>query len=236
MGHTHHYWCPKCEKERGVSDWWPNWFPAPCPGGGHHDWQWKKREPLAKLEGAQDLLEKRAALLTKNILTLEGQARAEVHKGTPQAKKQAMALLKKKKVFEDNLAKLGAQQNNLQALQDKLEEADFNKQSIAAQLEAAKALKKLNVDKVEDVLDQIRETMQQADEISQVLCQPLADDAIDEGELLAELEELEAMDSKEELAQLQVPVASELAKHEGQQLEDDAEAELRALEAELATA
>ena len=56
-----------------------------------------------------------------------------------------------------------------------------------------------NIDKVDDLMDEIKEEMEMADEISNALAQPVDPLMADEDDLLAELQELEAEDVEEQL-------------------------------------
>jgi len=91
---------------------------------------------------------------------------------------------------------------------------------------------------VDDMMDDIREEMEMASEISNAIAQPVDPLLIDDDELLAELEELEAADVEEELlkqpakkTEINLPAvpSSKLPA-----LQKDEADELRKLEAELA--
>lgn len=75
---------------------------------------------------------------------------------------------------------------------------------------AAKALKQahnnMDVDKVEDLMDEVREQQQIADEISQVISNPIGfGQDVDEDELMKELEELEQEDLDKQLLETGEP-------------------------------
>lgn len=97
-----------------------------------------------------------------------------------------------------------------------------------------------DIDKVDNLMDDIKEEMEMADEISNALAQPVDPLMTDEDDLLAELQELEAQDVEDELLQpaktqeVAFPDApsTELPKISGATKEE--EAELKQLEAELA--
>ena len=97
-----------------------------------------------------------------------------------------------------------------------------------------------NIERVDDLMDEIKEEMEMADEISNALAQPVDPLLTDEDDLLAELQELEAEDveeqllqptRKEEIALPDVP-SNELPAIPNATKEE--EAELKQLEAELA--
>ncbi len=98
----------------------------------------------------------------------------------------------------------------------------------------------VGIDRVDDLMDEIKEEMEMADEISNALAQPVDPLLADEDELLAELQELEAADVEDELLQPakgnvvslpSVPTAKLPAIPNATREE---EAELKKLEAELA--
>src|SRR5690625_4747767 len=77
---------------------------------------------------------------------------------------------------------------------------------------AAKALKQahnnMDVDKVEDLMDEVREQQQIADEISQVISSPMAfGQEVDEDELMKELEDMEQEELERELLRTGEPEA-----------------------------
>merc|ERR1712038_782880 len=92
----------------------------------------------------------------------------------------------------------------------------------------------VGIEQVDELMDDIREEMEQAQEIGDAIAAPVDPLAVDEDELLAELEQMGADDLEAEL--LSVPGASlpsvpdtKLPAHK--QKEED---EMKALEAELA--
>merc|ERR1712087_583861 len=96
----------------------------------------------------------------------------------------------------------------------------------------------VGIEKVDDLMDDIREEMEMANEISDAIAAPVDPFAEDEDDLLAELEQMGADDLEAEL--LKAPVANNevlLPDVPDQKLPDlnNAEAEeMRKLEAELA--
>ena len=99
-----------------------------------------------------------------------------------------------------------------------------------------------DIEKVDDLMDEIKEEMELADEISNALAQPVDPLIADEDDLLAELNELEANDVEEELlkptkkveaapAMPDVPTTAMPSIKNATKAEED---ELKQLEAELA--
>ena len=70
------------------------------------------------------------------------------------------------------------------------------------------AHKEMDIDKVQDLKDEISEQQQIADEISQIISSPIGNDTLDEDELLKELEELEQETIQEELLVIPTPKRS----------------------------
>ena len=129
-----------------------------------------------------------------------------------------------------------------------LESAQQNIETFKA-MDAAKGAmadirKVTDIDKVDDLMDGIKEEMELADEISNALAQPIDPLMQDEDDLLAELEELAVEDAEAQL--LQQPAATVTTRQEEYpavpssklptitNATKEEEEELRQLEAELA--
>jgi charged multivesicular body protein 4 len=100
--------------------------------------------------------------------------------------------------------------------------------------------KDMNIDQVDDIMDDIREQMDIANEINDAISQPLGGEVLDEDELLGELESLEQESLDEQLLGLgaakeplaKLPSAPQKAPAKKQAVDEDAE--LAALEASMA--
>ena len=125
-----------------------------------------------------------------------------------------------------------------------LESAQQNAATIQAMTSGKNAMAGIraenDIDRVDDLMDDIREEMEMADEVSGALAQPVDPLMVDDDALLAELQELEAGDVQEQLLRPakkddvslpQVP-SGKLPAIPGATKEEAAE--LKALEAELA--
>lgn len=91
-----------------------------------------------------------------------------------------------------------------------LENANTNTEVLKIMGGAAKALKaahnNMDVDKVEDLMDEVREQQQIAEEISNVISNPIAfGQEVDEDELMKELEELEQEELDKQLLETGEP-------------------------------
>lgn len=146
-------------------------------------------------------------------------------------------------MFEAEIDKIQNVKMTLETQVINLESAAQNAETFKAMEAGSKTMKKIRqdvgIDKVDDIMDEIKEEMELANEINNAIAQPVDPMLADDDELLAELNALEANDLEAEL--LAPPTSNintyslptvpnsklpSLAKEE----EDD----LRKLEAELA--
>ncbi|KAL7536410.1 hypothetical protein ACHAXR_012071 [Thalassiosira sp. AJA248-18] len=183
--------------------------------------------------------EKREQHLEKKIEQLVVEAKAKMAK---KDKKGALFALKRKKLYETEIDKIANIKMTLETQVMNLESAAQNAETFKAMNAGKSAMSNLredtNIDKVDDLMDDIKEEMEMADEISNALAQPVDPLMADEDDLLAELQELEAEDVEEQLLQpakmeafpdapsSKLPVIPNATKEE--------EDELKQLEAELA--
>merc|ERR1739846_82565 len=111
-------------------------------------------------------------------------------------KKGALFAMKRKKLHDAELAKIENVKMTLETQVINLESASQNKDTFLAMKEGKNAMAKIRddvgIEKVDELMDDIREEMEQAQEISDAL-------AADEDELLAELEQMGADDLEEQL-------------------------------------
>lgn len=150
--------------------------------------------------------------------------------------------MKRKKLYEAEQEKIQNVKFTLETQVINLESAQQNKQTFDALKSGNTAMQNIRtevgIEQVDDIMDEIKEEMEMAQEINQAIAQPVDPLMTDEDELLAELNALETADLEAELlapptktADISLPDVPDsklptLAKKE----EDD----LRALEAELA--
>ncbi|KIV87860.1 hypothetical protein PV11_03378 [Exophiala sideris] len=134
------------------------------------------------------------ANLNTRIATLQARAQTSVKTGN---KTSALSALRSKKLAEQSLTSRTDTLHQLEQVYAKLEAAADQVEIIAAMQASAGALKTLNnkvggVERVEDVLDTLREEMGKTDEVSGVIAEPLDSNAVlDEGEVDDELESME---------------------------------------------
>uniref|UniRef100_A0A7S2LST0 Uncharacterized protein n=1 Tax=Leptocylindrus danicus TaxID=163516 RepID=A0A7S2LST0_9STRA len=192
------------------------------------------REQLAQ----QD---KRIALLDKRIAGSVAEAKDKMAK---KDKRGAMFALKRKKMYEAEIEKIENTKITIETQVIALESAVQNKETVNAMQQANSAMKDVrkenDVEAVDDLMDNIKEELDTAAEISNAISQPVDPYAYDDDELLAELNQLEEDDLEAELlkptpaeaAALNLPTVPD-NKLPAQQEAEDEEAALKALEAEM---
>lgn len=166
-------------------------------------------------------------------------------------KRAALQCLKRKKMYEAQADQLANQQLRIHDQKIMLEGAKATTETVAAMRSGAQAMKKLqketNIDDVDKTMEEITEQTENLRQINDALGQPIGFAAeIDEDDLDAELQELEAEELDRQLMEPAIPPTSARAEPDvgldlptvptggvatAASTEED---ELRALEAELA--
>ncbi|CAN8102519.1 unnamed protein product [Discula destructiva] len=147
-------------------------------------------ETIASLKELTEYLEHQTAVLETRIAELTITAQQAVSKKN---RVSALAALKSKKLAESSLQKRFATLNQLEEISAKIEQASDNVQLVKVMGASADVLKDLNAqvggaERVDEVVDRLREQISQADEVSSILAEQHGGPAIDEGELDAELD------------------------------------------------
>ena len=147
-------------------------------------------------------------------------------------------------MFEAEIDKIQNVKMTLETQVINLESAAQNAETFKAMEAGSKTMKKIRqdvgIDKVDDIMDEIKEEMELANEINNAIAQPVDPLLADEDELLAELNALEANDLEAEL--LAPPTKTSVnnfslpsvPNSKLPSLAKDEEDELKKLEAELA--
>ncbi|KAJ2558273.1 ESCRT-III subunit protein snf7 [Coemansia sp. RSA 1933] len=156
-------------------------------------------KPAATAKEAILTLRENIAMLEKRETHLQAKIDSEHEKARENAtrnKKAALAALKRKRLLETQIEKISGSRMTLEAQAMAIEATNVNLETMKAMQRGAEAMKgihkDLNVDKVDETMDEIREQMDLANEISDAISQPQMFGAeMDEDELNAELEELE---------------------------------------------
>jgi len=187
------------------------------------------KDGVMRVKETLDMLEKREKHLQSKIDKELKIAKENAQKN----KKAALMALKRKKLYEAEVEKMMNTRMNLEAQVIQIENASVNFEVLQAMKQGASALKNIhgsvNIERVEDTVDEIQEQMDLANEISNVIGQPMGN-TIDDDELLAELEELE----QEELDSKLLTVEPELPSAPTNFINPPAKAKLRTEEDELA--
>lgn len=116
-------------------------------------------------------------------------------------KSKALAALKRKKTLDGNIQKAEATLENIESQKDMLENASANAAVLKTMADTAKIVKQqhdnLDINKVEDIVDEMREQKEISEEIANILSQTTTK-ATDDEELLKELEgyQKEELDTK----------------------------------------
>lgn len=160
----------------------------------------KNAEPTP--QDAVNKLRETELLLVKKQEYLENKIDTEIataKKHGVKNKRLALQALKRKKQYEKQLQQVDATLSTLEFQRAALENATTNKEIIKTMDEAAKAfkvaLKNLDIDEIHQLMDDIAEQQDLANEITEAISNPFRiGQEIDEDELLAELEDLEHED------------------------------------------
>jgi len=211
--------------------------------GGRRDPRQAARDAIVSLRQQLQMIDKKEEHLQKKIEEETKKARANAVSN----KTVATAALKRKKMNEVELNRLGESRLHLEMQVNTLEAANMNAETMAAMKTAADALKvihgNLTMDKVDATMAAVNEQRELANEIAETIATPLYTTEIDDDELKRELEELEQDELNERLNQADhVPVHQPPSAKRVEQttrttkiaVEDDEEAQLKALQAELA--
>jgi len=158
---------------------------------------------IDKLRDTQDMLVKKQEYLEGKVRQEEEVAR----KNAKTNRRLALQALKRKKRYEKELEQVDGTLTTIEQQREALEGASTNTAVLNTITDAAKSLKKANneldVDKVQDMMDDVAEQQGIAKEISEAISNPAAfGQEFDEEELAAELAALDAEVEEEEQEQL----------------------------------
>ncbi|KOS39048.1 hypothetical protein ACN38_g10137 [Penicillium nordicum] len=204
------------------------------------------KNAILQLREQLDMLQKRERHLETQISEQEAMARKNVNTD----KNAAKNALRRKKVHDKNLEQTTAQIMQLEQQIYSIEAANINHETLAAMKQAGAAMKQIHggmkLEDVDKTMEELQDQHALSAEIGSVITSFPIGEQPDEEELDAELEDLEqeTMDAKM-LHTGTVPVGSQLdrlpavgntdLKHPAKaQEEDDEEAELAKLRAEMA--
>ncbi|KAL8939144.1 MAG: hypothetical protein Q9211_002880 [Gyalolechia sp. 1 TL-2023] len=223
---------------------WGTWF-------GGSSAQRRKDEPkkaILDLRQQLDTLQKRERHLENQMANEDKKARDSVSTNKPAAR----AALKRKKQHEHSLEQTNGQISMLEQQIYSIESANINQVTLAAMKNAGAAMKtihgRMTMEDVDETMEKIREQHVLAQEIGNAITSMPITEPIDEDELETELADMEQENLNQRMLDPgTVPVADNLGrmpnvaqgevkgKLKAQAVEeDDEEAELRKLQAEMA--
>ncbi|KAJ1551257.1 Charged multivesicular body protein 4C [Nowakowskiella sp. JEL0078] len=158
------------------------------------------KEAMTKLKEVQDSLDKLERKLQSDV----DQQLIIAKQNATKNKRVALAALKKKKMLQDRLDKLMGTKTTIDMQLMAIENANFNLETMKAMSAGAAAMKemhgKMDINKVDQTMDEIRDQMDLANEISDAISQPVGFGLdMDEDELNEELELLEQEQLDEEI-------------------------------------
>jgi len=148
-----------------------------------------------------------------------------------------MTALRRKKTHETHLASTVAQINTIEQQMHSIETANLNFETLKVMQSASDAMKKIhngmNLDKVDMTMEEIREQQQIAEEIGNAIVN--MSEPTDESELLKELDNIkqEQLDTQM-LSAPSAPITATPQTTKGKMIEEDEDAELMKLKAEMA--
>lgn len=222
---------------------WNYWF-----GGNKQQKKELPKKAIVELREHIQMLNKKRSHLELQISEQDGLARKYIKTN----KTMARNALKRKKAYETNLIKIENQIDTMESELTAIESANLNLETMKAMKQGALAMKQIHgeydVDKIENTMDDIREQVELADEISEAISRPVANEYVDEDELdeelamLQEEEQQQPIPSKKETAKNAIkPSHEELPsfptvnkeKPQAASEDDEDEEALRALQAEM---
>ncbi|XP_064610726.1 charged multivesicular body protein 4b-like [Liolophura sinensis] len=149
------------------------------------------QEAIQRLRDVEEMLMKKSAFCEKKI---EAEI-AIAKKNGVKNKRAALQALKRKKRYEKQLQQIDGTLSTIEFQREALENASTNAEVLNVMGTAARALRgahnNMDVDKVHDLMDDVQEQQEIAQEISEAISNPVGFQDVDDDELLAELEELE---------------------------------------------
>ncbi|WVN85732.1 vacuolar-sorting protein SNF7 [Cryptococcus depauperatus CBS 7841] len=210
---------------------------------GRKDTRESARDAIVGLRQQLLMLEKKEEFLQKKIEEEMRKAKANATSN----KRLAMAALRQKKAYENELDKIAGTRLTLETQVNAIESANLNAETMIAMKKGADALKgihsNLTAEGVDATMDKIREQMDLTNEISDAISNPVGMGIVlDEDDLKEELDALEQEQLDDRLAGADrvpnhlpaSPIGQTTGKIASREDEDDEEAQLRQLQAELA--
>lgn len=169
------------------------------------------QEAIQRLREVEEMLQKKSDFLEKKI---DGEIAVARKHGTKN-KRAALQALKRKKRYEKQLTQIDGTLSTIEFQREALENASTNTEVLNVMGAAAKALKaahkNMDVDDVHNLMDDIADQQEVANEISEAISNPVGfGQDIDEDDLLDELAELEQESLDEQLLEVGGPASDQL--------------------------
>lgn len=185
-------------------------FGGSSKGGAKSKTAQTPQEAIQQLRDVEDVLNKKVEHLEAKIAEETNIARRDARTN----KRNALNALKRKKRLEKTLQQIDGTLTTLEYQREALQNASMNGQAFTALQSATSALKnvhkELDVDKVQDVMDDLAEQHELSNEIANAISNPVGFGAeIDEFELENELAQLEQEALSKEMAQINLPTVPE---------------------------
>jgi charged multivesicular body protein 4 len=134
-----------------------------------------------------EMIEKREKFLESNIVKFKNEAKEVLHTNKP----KAITLLKKAKMNEKQLSSLYSQKENLELQIFSIEQGVTNKNIINSMKEGKNIIeqmsKNMDPDNIGELMDDITETFQTSNEVTDAISRPIST-TYDDDDLLQELE------------------------------------------------
>lgn len=151
------------------------------------------QDSILHMKSTAEMLERKEQHLLSKISSEESSAR---HAASVSNRPAALISLKRKKLYEQQLEHCRGARFNLETQIIAIENANMNLETLGAMRSGSAAMKSIHgsmdLDAVDATVDDIREQMDLAQEISVAISQPMGlDVGVDEDELLRELDLLE---------------------------------------------
>ncbi|XP_044520325.1 charged multivesicular body protein 4b [Gracilinanus agilis] len=164
------------------------------------------QEAIQRLRDTEEMLSKKQEFLEKKI----EQELASAKKHGTKNKRAALQALKRKKRYEKQLAQIDGTLSTIEFQREALENANTNTEVLKNMGYAAKAMKaahdNMDIDKVDELMQDIADQQELAEEISTAISKPVGfGEEFDEDELMAELEELEQEELDKNLLEINGP-------------------------------
>ncbi|RUP43055.1 Snf7 family [Jimgerdemannia flammicorona] len=199
------------------------------------------KDSIIKLRETLQMLEKRQAFLETKAENEYKIAKLNATKN----KRVALMALKRKKAFDQQIEKISGARMTMETQVMAIETTNVNLEAMNAMKAGADAMKQIHgtmdINKVDQTMDEIRDQMDIANDISDAISKPVGfGEELDEDELAAELEELEQQELDAKILDtpspaLYTPNVPNVPNHEPvRALEEEDEVELAKLQASMA--